>query len=530
MTNPSGAERLTTTSARVEHLAAMHAAALSAGSSRAVEKQHAKGKLTARERIDLLLDPGSFVELDAFARHLFSGFGMEANRPLGDGVITGYGTVDGRTVCVFSQDFTVFGGALGATFGQKIVKIMDLAARIGCPIVGINDSGGARIQEGVAALAAYAEIGIRNARLSGVVPQISMILGPCAGGAVYSPAITDFVVMARDTAHMFVTGPEVVYAATGERTTFDELGGAEANAINGNAHYVAADEPEAFEWVRSLLSFLPSNNVDESMNIDTPQSLEPTDVDRGLDVLMPDSTNAAYDITQVVAAIADDEDYLEIAPDFARNMFCGFVRIEGRSVGVVANRPSYLAGILDINASEKAARFVHFCDAFNLPVLTLVDVPGYLPGLDQERAGIIRRGSKLPFVYSEATVPLVTVVIRKAYGGGYAVMGSKHLGADLNFAWPTSEFAVMGGEGAITVLYRDELREAEQNGTLAAIRAKLLDEYRESFSSPYVAAERGYIDAVIQPSTTRAHVTRALRTLRGKVIEMPAKKHGNIPL
>ncbi|SOD71630.1 propionyl-CoA carboxylase beta chain [Jatrophihabitans sp. GAS493] len=526
-----GTPGLSTTALKLAHFDKLEAQTRNVGSARAVERQHAKGKLTARERIDLLVDPGSFVEFDAMARHQSTDFGMEANRPLGDGVVTGQGTVDGRTICLFSQDFTVFGGSLGQTYGEKIVKIMDLAAKIGCPIVGINDSGGARIQEGVSALAYYAQIGRRNARLSGVIPQISMILGPCAGGAVYSPAMTDFTVMTAETSQMFVTGPDVVYAVTGERTTFADLGGADMHAeVSGNTHYVAADEEDAFEWVRALLAFLPSNNLDDSMNVDETADLDLTAQDHALDVLVPDAANASYDMLEVFAAVADDGDYLEISPRFAPQMLCAFARVEGRTVGMVGNQPRYMAGTIDINASEKAARFIRFCDAFNLPILTFVDVPGYMPGLEQERNGIIRRGAKLLYAYSEATVPMVTVVVRKAYGGGYATMGSKHLGADLNFAWPTAEIAVMGGEGAVSVLYRAELARAEADGTLKEVRAKLIAEYRDTLATPYIAAERGFVDAVIRPSSTRGYVTRALRTLRTKVDHLPAKKHGNIPL
>ena len=500
--------------------------AVHAGSSRGIEKQHARGKQTARERIAMLLDEGSFVELDELARHRSTNFGLERTRPYGDGVVTGYGTVDGRPVCVFSQDFTVFGGSLGEVFGEKIVKVMDLAMKTGCPVIGINDSGGARIQEGVVALGLYADIFFRNVRASGVIPQISLVMGPCAGGAVYSPAITDFTVMVDRTSHMFITGPDVIRTVTGEDVQMEELGGARThNTRSGNAHYLATDEADAIDYVRDLLSFLPSNNLDDPPAVDAPAELEPSDDDLALDTLIPDSANQPYDMHTVIEAVV--EDFLEVQPLYAQNIVVGFGRVEGRPVGVVANQPMHLAGCLDIAASEKAARFVRTCDAFNLPVITFVDVPGFLPGTDQEWGGIIRRGAKLIYAYAEATVAKVTVITRKAYGGAYDVMGSKHLGADLNFAWPTAQIAVMGAQGAVNILYRGELAAAADP---TALREELVREYEDTLANPYVAAERGYVDAVIAPSQTRVQVTRALRSLHTKRETLPPKKHGNIPL
>ncbi|GAA1151953.1 acyl-CoA carboxylase subunit beta [Ornithinicoccus hortensis] len=506
--------------------------AVHAGSSRAVEKQHAKGKKTARERIGELLDEGSFTELDELARHRSTAFGQEKSRPYGDGVVTGYGTVDGRPVAVFAQDFTVFGGSLGEVFGEKIVKVMDLAMKIGCPVIGINDSGGARIQEGVVALGLYAEIFRRNVHASGVIPQISLVMGPCAGGAVYSPAITDFVVMVDQTSHMFITGPDVIKTVTGEDVTFEELGGARThNTRSGVAHYMGTDESDAIEYVRDLLAYLPQNNLEDPPVFEAEDGLEVTDEDRELDTLVPDSANMPYDMKTVVGHVLDDGEFLEVQELFAPNIVCGFGRVEGHSVGVVANQPTQFAGTLDIDASEKAARFVRTCDAFNIPILTFVDVPGFLPGTDQEWGGIIRRGAKLLFAYAEATVPLVTVITRKAYGGAYDVMGSKHLGADLNFAWPTAQIAVMGAQGAANILYRKQLAEvAEAGGDVEAERARRIQEYEDTLANPYIAAERGYIDAVIAPSDTRVQVAKALRTLRTKRENRPPKKHGNIPL
>jgi propionyl-CoA carboxylase beta chain len=502
--------------------------AVHAGSARAVEKQHARGKKTARERIELLLDEGSFTELDELARHRSSNFGLEESRPYGDGVVTGYGTVDGRPVCVFAQDFTVFGGSLGEVFGEKIVKVMDLAMKTGCPVIGINDSGGARIQEGVVSLGLYGEIFLRNVHASGVIPQISLIMGPCAGGAVYSPAVTDFTVMVDQSSHMFITGPDVIKTVTGEDVGMEELGGARThNTKSGNAHYLAADEEDALEYVKALLSYLPSNNLDDPPVYQVDVDLEPTETDQALNTLIPDSANQPYDMHGVIEAVLDDGEFCEVQALYAQNIIVGFGRVEGRSVGIVANQPMHFAGCLDIAASEKAARFVRTCDAFNIPILTFVDVPGFLPGTGQEWDGIIRRGAKLIFAYAEATVPKLTVITRKAYGGAYDVMGSKHLGADLNFAWPTAQIAVMGAQGAVNILYRQELREAADPVTL---RAELIQEYEDTLANPYIAAERGYVDAVIQPSATRSQLVRGLRVLRTKRETLPPKKHGNIPL
>ncbi|QFG67987.1 acyl-CoA carboxylase subunit beta [Ornithinimicrobium pratense] len=525
---------LRTTAGRLQDYRARVEAAVHAGSASAVEKQHAKGKKTARERIEDLLDEGSFTELDALARHRSTAFGQEQKRPYGDGVITGYGTVDGRPVCVFAQDFTVFGGSLGEVFGEKIVKVMDLAMKIGCPVVGINDSGGARIQEGVVALGLYAEIFKRNVHASGVIPQISLVMGPAAGGAVYSPAITDFVVMVDQTSHMFITGPDVIKTVTGEDVTFEDLGGARThNTVSGVAHYMGADEDDAIDYVKELLSYLPQNNLEDPPAYDTDIDEEVGPQDEALNTLIPDSPNVPYDIRTAIEAVLDDGEFLEVQPLFAPNIAIGFGRVEGRSVGVVANQPLQLAGTLDIDASEKAARFVRTCDAFNIPILTFVDVPGFLPGTDQEFGGIIRRGAKLLYAYAEATVPLITVITRKAYGGAYDVMGSKHLGADINLAWPTAQIAVMGAQGAVNILYRKQLQAAAQDGgseALEAERARRIREYEDTLANPYVAAERGYIDAVIEPCATRVEVARALRHLRSKRTTRAPRKHGNIPL
>jgi propionyl-CoA carboxylase beta chain len=503
-------------------------AAEHAGSAASVEKQHARGKGTARERIAMLLDEGSFVELDSLARHRSIAFDLPEHRPYGDGVVTGYGTIDGRPVCVFAQDFTIFGGSLGEVFGEKIVKVMDLAMKTGCPVIGINDSGGARIQEGVVSLGLYGEIFRRNVQASGVIPQISLIMGPCAGGAVYSPAITDFTIMVDKTSHMFITGPDVIKTVTGEDVGFDELGGARThNSKSGVAHAMGGDEQEAIDFVKALLAFLPSNNLDELPTFDFEADLAENEADTALNTLIPDSPNQPYDMHTVIESIIDDGDFLEIQPLWAPNMIIGFGRVEGRPVGVVANQPMQFAGTLDIEASEKAARFVRTCDAFNIPVLTFVDVPGFLPGTDQEWNGIIRRGAKLIYAYAEATVPLVTVITRKAYGGAYDVMGSKHLGADINLAWPTAQIAVMGAQGAVNILYRRDLASSPDPDTR---RSELIEEYERTLANPYIAAERGYVDAVIRPSETRGHVTRALRALRTKRASMPPKKHGNIPL
>ncbi len=521
----SQAADIHTTAGRLAELQRRNDEAAHAGSSHAVEAQRARGKQTARERIEAFLDTGSFVETDALARHRAHDFGVGERRPYGDGVVTGHGTVDGRPVCVYSQDFTVFGGSLGEVFGEKIVKVMDLAMKTGCPVVGINDSGGARIQEGVVALGLYAEIFYRNVLASGVVPQLSLIMGPCAGGAVYSPAITDFTLMVDRTSHMFITGPDVIKTVTGEDVEFEDLGGATThNTKSGVAHFRATDEADCLDLARALLSYLPSNNLEDPPAYDAVCDEEP---DPELDTLLPDSPNQPYDMHAVIEHVVDDGEFLEVHALFARNIVCGFGRVEGHSVGVVANQPMHLAGTLDIDASEKAARFVRTCDAFNVPVLTFVDVPGFLPGTSQEWGGIIRRGAKLLYAYAEATVPKVTVITRKAYGGAYDVMGSKHLRADMNFAWPTAEIAVMGAPGAVNILYRRELAAAEDP---EAERAGLIADYTDHFATPYIAAERGYVDAVIPPSQTRAQVARALRLLRTKRESLPPKKHGNIPL
>jgi propionyl-CoA carboxylase beta chain len=521
-----------TTAGKIADLEKRRHEAVHAGSERAVERQHARGKMTARERIDGLLDPGSFTEFDELARHRASDFDMASNRPYGDGVVTGYGTVDGRPVCVFSQDFTIFGGSLGEVYGEKIVKVMDHALKTGCPVIGINDGGGARIQEGVVALGLFAEIFYRNVIASGVIPQISLIMGPCAGGAVYSPAITDFTLMVEGTSHMFITGPDVIKTVTGEEVSFEDLGGAYAhNVKSGVAHYQAKDEDDCLSFARELLSYLPSNNLDEAAPASGgAATLDITDVDAELDGLIPDSPNQPYDMHGVITRILDDGEFLEIHAGFAKNIVVGFGRVEGASVGVVANQPMHFAGCLDINASEKAARFVRTCDAFSIPVLTFVDVPGFLPGTGQEWGGIIRHGAKLIYAYAEATVPKITVITRKAYGGAYDVMGSKHLGGDVNLAWPTAQIAVMGAQGAVNILYRRELAAAGSPQQQAALREARVTEYQDTLANPYVAADRGYVDAVIRPAETRSQIVRALRTLRTKRQTLPPKKHGNIPL
>ncbi|HVL97383.1 MAG TPA: acyl-CoA carboxylase subunit beta [Solirubrobacteraceae bacterium] len=495
-------------------------------SPEAEEKQHARGKLTARERIEKLLDPGSFQELDTFVRHRTFDFGMEKNRPWGDAVVTGHGTIDGRRVCVFSQDFTVFGGSLGEVMAEKMCKIMDLAAKIGCPVIGLNDSGGARIQEGVVSLGAYGDVFLRNVRCSGVIPQISAIMGPCAGGAVYSPAITDFIFMVKETSHMFITGPDVIKTVTGEEPTFEELGGAMThNTKSGVAHFAADDEESCLEDIRYLLSFLPQNNLE------IPPRVQPTDdplrMDPELDHVVPDNPNKPYDMRDVVRLIVDDGEFLEVHEHYAQNIICGYARLNGYSVGIVGNQPKALAGVLDIEASEKAARFVRTCDAFNIPILTFCDVPGFLPGTAQEWGGIIRRGAKLLYAFAEATVPKITVITRKAYGGAYDVMSSKHLGADFNFAWPTAEIAVMGPEGAVNIIYR---RDIAASPTPEERRGKLIGDYKARFANPYSAAERGYIDDVIVPHETRPKLITALDTLLTKREPGPKRKHGNIPL
>jgi propionyl-CoA carboxylase beta chain len=496
------------------------------GSAKAVEKHKQAGKLLARERAEKLCDAGSFVELDRYVRHRESNFGMLERRPYGDAVVTGYGTVFGRRVFVFSQDFTVFGGSLSEVFAEKICKVMDLAAKYGCPMIGINDSGGARIQEGVVSLAGYAEIFWRNVQSSGVIPQISLVMGPCAGGAVYSPAMTDFILMVEGSSYMFITGPDVVRTVTGEEVTFEELGGALAHATkSGVAHLTAPDEEAALEDARYLLSFLPQNNAHPA-----PYDPPADPIDREapeLDDLVPDEPTKPYDIKRVIAAVVDDGEFLEIQPLFAENIVCGFARLGGYSVGVVGNQPRALAGVLDISSSEKAARFVRTCDAFNIPLVTFVDVPGFLPGTEQEWGGIIRHGAKLLYAYCEATVPKLTVITRKAYGGAYDVMSSKHVRADFNFAWPTAEVAVMGPDGAVNIIFRNELATAADPESR---RAELIADYREQFANPYTAAERGYVDDVIQPRRTRPVLIDALRTAITKREPTPKRKHGNIPL
>jgi acetyl-CoA carboxylase carboxyltransferase component len=496
-----------------------------AGSPRAVERQHARGKMLARERIDYLLDEGSFHEIDLLARHRAHAAGLE-ERPYTDGVITGWGTVDGRKVFVFSQDFTVFGGALGEVFAEKIHKLMDLALKVGAPVVGLNDGAGARIQEGVVSLASYGGIFHRNVLSSGVVPQISVVLGPCAGGAVYSPAMTDFIFMVRESSHMFITGPDVVKTVTGEEVTLEELGGAMSHASkSGVATFVAADEKSCLDDVRYLLSFLPQNNLEEAPQADTDD--DPARLCPELRDLLPASPNLPYDMHAVVTAVVDDGEFLEYFPHWARSIICGFGRVDGRTVGIVGNQPMVLAGVLDIESSEKAARFVRTCDAFNIPLVTFVDVPGFLPGVDQEYGGIIRHGAKLLYAYCEATVPRIQVITRKAYGGAYVVMNSKSIGADLAFAWPSAELAVMGPQGAVEIVYRRELQQAADP---VARRAELVAEYTERYANPYAAAERGYIDDVIDPAETRLKIVAGLAMLRTKREELPRRKHGNMPL
>ncbi|HEX8082605.1 MAG TPA: acyl-CoA carboxylase subunit beta [Jatrophihabitans sp.] len=531
-TQPGPALDPHSTAGKLAELQIRYDEAVHAGSERAVAKQHAKGKHTARERVAMLLDEGSFVEFDELARHRSTMFGLEENRPYGDGVVTGYGTVDARPVCVFSQDVTVFGGALGEVYGEKIVKVQEFALKTGCPLVGINEGGGARIQEGVVSLGLYGDIFYRNVQASGVIPQISLIMGAAAGGHVYSPALTDFVVMVDSTSQMFITGPDVIKTVTGEDVSMEDLGGARVhNTTSGNAHYLGIDERDAIDYVKALLSYLPSNNMDLPPAFDPTSELPAGEQDRFLDTFIPDSANQPYDMHTVIEHLVDDAEFLEVHALFAPNIICGFARIDGQPVGVVGNQPMRFAGCLDIDASEKAARFVRTCDAFNVPVLTLVDVPGFLPGTDQEWQGIIRRGAKLIYAYGEATVPKITVIIRKAFGGAYDVMGSKHLGADVNLAWPTAQIAVMGAQGAANILYRKELAElADDLPRQEARRAELVTEYEDTLINPYIAAERGYLDSVIPPSETRALIVKSLRILKTKRQSLPPKKHGNIPL
>lgn len=496
------------------------------GGADKVKKQHDSGKLTARERILKLLDEGSFVEIDAFVKHRCMDFDMPNTEAPGEGVVTGYGTVDGRLVYVYAQDFTVIGGSLGEMHAKKICKVMDMALKMGAPIIGMNDSGGARIQEGIDALSGFGEIFYRNTISSGVIPQISMIMGPCAGGAVYSPAITDFVFMVEKTSQMFITGPQVIKAVTGEDVTFEELGGAGThNSVSGVAHFKCSNDEECIQQVRRLLSFLPSNNLENA-----PVYQCTDDLNRLSDKLtniVPDDANKAYDMKEVIVEVVDNGDFFEVQPDFAKNIIIGFARMNGSTVGIIANQPKVLAGALDVNSSDKAARFIRFCDSFNIPIITFTDVPGYLPGVSQEHSGIIRHGAKLLYAYSEATVPKINVIVRKAYGGAYIAMSSKHLGADMVFAWPTAEIAVMGAEGAANIIFRKEIANADDP---IATRNEKIQEYRDKFANPYVAAARGYIDDVIEPDSTRPRIISALEMLASKRENRPAKKHGNIPV
>ncbi len=514
------------TDPKIQKLRQLREQALLAGGQRRIDQQHAKGKLTARERMDLLLDEGSFRELDMFVTHRTTGFGMEEKRYLSDSAVTGWGTIDGRLVYVFSQDFTVFGGSLGEVHAEKVCKIMDLAMKNGAPVIGLNDSGGARIQEGVVSLGAYADIFVRNTLASGVIPQISAVMGPCAGGAVYSPAMTDFIVMVRRSSYMFITGPDVIKAVTREEVTFEELGGANAhNAISGVAHFAAEDEEDCMYILRKLFSYIPQNNMED------PPLVTPTDdplrMDEELNSIVPDSPTKPYDMKEIIHRVVDNGDFLEVHEHWAQNIVVGFARLNGRSVGIVAQQPGVLAGVLDINSSDKAARFVRFCDCFNIPLVTFVDVPGFLPGVSQEHGGIIRHGAKLLYAYCEATVPKVTIITRKAYGGAYDVMSSKHVRGDINYAWPSAEIAVMGPDGAVNIIFRKQIAESEDP---EAERERLVEEYREKFAHPYIAAARGYIDDVIEPRETRPRLIEALEMLQNKRDHNPPKKHGNIPL
>jgi len=511
---------------KIEKLRQLKGEAKLGGGQKRIDGQHAKGKLTALERLDLLLDEGSFQELDTFVTHRCTDFGMEKTRPLGDSVVTGWGTIDERLVYVFAQDFTVFGGSVSKVHGEKVCKVMDLAMRNGAPLIGINDSGGARIQEGVDSLWAYGEIFTRNTLASGVIPQISVIMGPCAGGAVYSPAITDFIFMVQETSHMFITGPDVIRAVTREDVTHEALGGAAAHSIkSGVAHFMGADEPQTLAMVRRLLSFLPPNNMED------PPRLEPTDdpnrVDETLDTIVPDDPTKPYDMREIILRVADGGDFMEVHQHYAINLIVGFARLDGRPVGIVAQQPRILAGVIDINASDKGARFIRFCDCFNVPLITFCDTPGFMPGVAQEHGGIIRHGAKMLYAYAEATVPKVAVITRKAYGGAYIVMSSKHLRGDINYAWPGAEIAVMGPEGAVNIIARQEIQEAEAPEVR---RAELIEDYRDKFANPYVAASKGYIDDVIEPRQTRPRLIKALTMLQNKQDTIPPKKHGNIPL
>jgi propionyl-CoA carboxylase beta chain len=496
------------------------------GGERRIKRQHDAGKLTARERIELLVDPGTFVELDKLKTHRCADFEMESKRIPGDGVVTGYGEVDGRLVYLFAQDFTVFGGSLSGAYAEKICKVMDLAMKVGAPVVGLNDSGGARIQEGVVSLAGYADIFYRNTRASGVIPQISAIMGPCAGGAVYSPAITDFIFMVNETSYMFITGPDVVKTVTSQEVSKQELGGAQVHSeTSGVSHFECENEEECIARVRELLSFVPSNNAEDPPFVPTDD--DPNRRDAKLADLVPDNPSRPYDMAELIETVVDDKHFFEVQEHFAKNIVCGFARLGGHSVGIVANQPNHLAGVLDINSSLKAARFVRFCDSFNIPLVTFVDVPGFLPGVDQEYGGIIKHGAKLLFAYAEATVPKITVITRKAYGGAYDVMSSKHIGGDINYAFPTAEIAVMGPDGAVNIIFRKELAEAADP---VQRKDELVEEYREKFANPFKAAELGYIDEIIDPCDTRPRLIRAVTMLQNKREDSPPKKHGNIPL
>jgi acetyl-CoA carboxylase carboxyltransferase component len=511
---------------KIEELRDKRAEGREGGGEDRIQRQHDSGRNTARERLDILLDPGSFRELDAFVTHRSRDFGMDDREFLGDSVITGYGTIDGRLVYVFSQDFTVMGGSLSEVHAEKIVKVMEMALKTGAPIIGLNDSGGARIQEGVASLGGYADIFLRNTMASGVIPQLSVIMGPCAGGAVYSPALTDFIFMVKNTSYMFVTGPDVVKSVTHEDVTFEELGGASVHAAkSGVSHVVGENETETLLLIRQLLSFIPQNNMEDPPL--SPTTDDPLRAEAELDSIIPDNPNKPYDMKDIIRRVVDEGQFFEIHEDFATNMVVGFARLGGHSVGVVANQPMVLAGVLDIDASEKAARFIRFCDAFNIPLVTFVDVPGFMPGTNQEHGGIIRAGAKLLYAYCECTVPKFTVITRKAYGGAYDVMSSKHIRGDLNFAWPTAEIAVMGPDGAVNIIFRRELAEAKDP---VKRKAELVEEYRQKFATPYVAASRGYIDDIIEPRDTRARLINGLEAFQNKRDSNPARKHGNIPL
>jgi propionyl-CoA carboxylase beta chain len=513
----------------IARLEEMEAKAAVAGGQARIDKMHEAGKLTARERIAALLDPGSFVELDKFVTHRCADFGMQEQKILGDGVVTGHGLVDGRAVCVFAQDFTVFGGSLSGAYAQKICKVMDLATKIGCPVIGLNDSGGARIQEGVESLAGYADIFLRNVLTSGVVPQLSAIMGPCAGGAVYSPAMTDFILMVDRTSYMFITGPEVIKTVTHEEVSKEQLGGAATHASrSGVSHFTEDDELACIARIRELLSYMPGNNAEDPPSKATQDP--PDRADEALDTIVPHESNKPYDIKKIITTVVDDGKFTEVHKDYAKNIVCGFARFEGRPVGIVANQPAHLAGCLDIDASVKAARFVRFCDCFNIPLVTFVDVPGFLPGTNQEYGGIIKHGAKLLYAFAEATVPKITVITRKAYGGAYDVMASKHIRADVNVSYPAAEIAVMGPEGAVNIIYRSELEKIADEKARAEARAKFTEHYRDTFANPYKAASLGYIDEIIRPRDTRWTIIRSLRTLKNKRQSNLPRKHGNIPL